>query len=148
KHRSRWVEDAFVFDEATGKQVAAPKSHRYVGTSVNRKTAMWLGIVIALLMSVVLGKVIYLQILNGGYYSELANKNRERAIPIKAERGIIYDRNDVPLTQNIPNFSLTLVPQDLPKGEANKEKREEIIARLATLTNRTQEDIRNTLNEY
>ena len=49
------------------------------------------------------------------------------------------------LTKNIPNFSLALVPQDLPR---NKTDREVIIKKLAELTKQEEVGIRDTLNEY
>lgn len=51
-----------------------------------------------------LGKLFYLQILNGINYRHLADKNRTRTVVIHAPRGIIFDRNGIPLVFNIPGF--------------------------------------------
>lgn len=63
----------------------------------------------------------YLQILNGKYNFSLAEGNRIRTKTIRAKRGIIYDGNKNQLTENIPNFEISIVPADLPKDENQKE---------------------------
>ncbi len=51
-----------------------------------------------------LSTLIKTQIFAGAYFHGLAMENRIAQIPIHAPRGIIYDRNDVPLTANLPGF--------------------------------------------
>src|SRR5690606_4336563 len=41
-------------------------------------------------------------------------ENRIRIEPIIATRGIMYDRNGVPLVQNVPNMTLQITSADLP----------------------------------
>lgn len=55
-----------------------------------------------------------LQVKQGGYYSQLAKGNRIRIKSTGAPRGIIYDRNDLILSKNIPAYSLTLTREDTP----------------------------------
>lgn len=50
--------------------------------------------------------LIRIQIFEGSYYRDLANGNRLREVVIHAPRGIIYDRNDIPLVVNLPAFRL------------------------------------------
>lgn len=45
---------------------------------------------------------------NGDEYRELAENNRLRAIPIRAARGVIFDRAGNVLAENIPGYSLLL----------------------------------------
>ncbi len=56
-------------------------------------------------------RLFYLQIFNGESYSKLSEQNRLRIIKIPAPRGIIYDRNGIPLVENIPSFSVYLSPE-------------------------------------
>ncbi|GBE04978.1 MAG TPA: penicillin-binding protein 2 [Nitrospirae bacterium] len=56
-----------------------------------------------------------LQIVKGGEYKRLAEQNRLRVIEIPAPRGVIYDRNDIPLVRNIPSFDISVVREDLPQ---------------------------------
>ncbi|MCL5421100.1 MAG: penicillin-binding protein 2 [Nitrospirae bacterium] len=60
-----------------------------------------------------------LQILQGNEYRKLSEENRLRIVKVAAPRGIIYDRNGIPLVKNTPYFSVSLNPQtfervDLP----------------------------------
>ena len=54
-----------------------------------------------------------LQILDYNKYKKLAGNNSLRSIEIKAPRGIIYDRNEVPLVDNIFNYNLEIMPIDI-----------------------------------
>ena len=52
----------------------------------------------------------FVQVVQGGYYRELAENNRLRKLPIHAPRGIIYDRAGRPLVENVPSYNLLLDP--------------------------------------
>lgn len=140
-----WTENSFVFDAAAGKQVAIPKSGRFVGNSVTQKTKKFLIIFVGGILAILLVRILYLQILQGHNFLASAEQNRQRIISVPSERGLLYDRNGVQLTKNIPKFSLTLVPQDLPRDIT---KREKIIRRLSELTGQGTKEIRATLEEY
>jgi len=53
-----------------------------------------------------------LQILEADYYTELAERNRIRAIPIIAPRGKMLDREGRVLVDNYPSFSVLLLRDD------------------------------------
>ncbi|MBU4331562.1 penicillin-binding protein 2 [Patescibacteria group bacterium] len=74
-------------------------------------------IIVMLALSVLVLRVFYLQIIEGNYYRTVAEGNRIRIKPIKAVRGIIYDRQGKILVRNVPNFSLFFIPGDLPREE-------------------------------
>lgn len=50
----------------------------------------------------------FVQIVRGSYYSEQAENNRLRKLPIKAPRGLIFDREGRLLVENIPSYNLLL----------------------------------------
>lgn len=54
----------------------------------------------------------YLQIIKGDYYRELSEHNRIRVVNIRPPRGTFYDRNGIPLAENIPNSVITFTPED------------------------------------
>ena len=54
-----------------------------------------------------------LQILEYNRYKKLAGNNSLRSIEIKAPRGIIYDRNLIPLVDNIYNYNFEIMPIDI-----------------------------------
>ncbi|MBI2034980.1 MAG: hypothetical protein HYT11_04575 [Candidatus Levybacteria bacterium] len=49
-------------------------------------------------------RLFFLQVVQGSYYRELSDSNRIRTKIVHAPRGIINDRNGVPLVFNIPGF--------------------------------------------
>ncbi|HVB36533.1 MAG TPA: penicillin-binding protein 2 [Candidatus Acidoferrales bacterium] len=53
-----------------------------------------------------------LQIIQSGHYSDLAEKNRVRSIPIIAPRGQMLDRNGRVIVDNYPSFSILLLRDD------------------------------------
>lgn len=57
-----------------------------------------------------------LQVVDGRYYQQRAENNRLRLVSIPAPRGVIYDRNNVLLVRNIPSFTVSIVPADLPRN--------------------------------
>jgi len=54
-----------------------------------------------------------LQVLQGKEYKKISMGNMLRIIKIPAPRGIIYDRNGVPLVKNSPYFYASLMPENL-----------------------------------
>lgn len=50
----------------------------------------------------------FVQVVQGGYYRELAENNRLRKVPVKAPRGLIYDREGRLLVGNVPSYELYL----------------------------------------
>lgn len=62
------------------------------------------------LFSILLLRLWQLQVLQGDDYRRLAEDNRLRIIKIPAPRGIIYDRNHIPLVKNSPYYSVSISP--------------------------------------
>ncbi|MBU2542915.1 penicillin-binding protein 2 [Patescibacteria group bacterium] len=145
KYNNSWVEDSVIFEKNKDKQVSTPMSSSYLGNSFCGKKTNWFLFFLLSFFIFLISYVFFLQIIHGANYRDLAENNRQRIIPIPAERGLIFDRNGTQLTQNIPNFSITLIPQDLPK---NNTEREKIISKLSLLTKQPEETIRKTLEEY
>ena len=71
-------------------------------------------IVVALLGLVLLGRLVYLQVVRHDYYVELSQVNRVRLEPIPASRGLIRDRHGVILADNAPAYQLELVREQVP----------------------------------
>ena len=56
-----------------------------------------------------------LQVLAGQKYVDQAQANSFRTLPVPAKRGLILDRNGVPLVTNTPSTAIQLWPSDLPR---------------------------------
>jgi penicillin-binding protein 2 len=79
---------------------------------------------------VLIGQLWYLQVLEGGRFLDASDKNRIRVRPIAAPRGILFDRHGMPLVDNRPTFTLSLIPRELPRDD---ETREAVLGRVASL---------------
>ena len=75
---------------------------------------------------VVIGQLWYLQVLEGSRLGELADRNRIRVRPLAAQRGIVSDRNGVPLVNARPAFTVSVVPREL-------EDRQTVLGTLSVL---------------
>lgn len=67
------------------------------------------------------GRLFFLQIISGDNFRALSDSNRTRTTVIHAPRGIIFDRNNIPLVYNMPGFREVLngKAQFLNHEEAN-----------------------------
>lgn len=145
KNSMKWIEDTFLINESKGKQVAVPQTKKYIGISFLEKRAFMLLLVFLVLFASLIIRVVYIQIIHGEDYLSYSNHNSRRVLPIQSERGLIFDSKGKQLTKNIPNFSLALVPQDLPK---DKDKKEYIVNQLAVITNQDAQNIGDVIEKY
>jgi penicillin-binding protein 2 len=81
-------------------------------------------------LMVIVCQLWYLQVLEGGRFQEASDKNRIRIRPIAAPRGILFDRHGVPLVDNRPAFTLSLIPREMDR---DPDKRDAALGRLAAL---------------
>ncbi|KAF0184521.1 MAG: penicillin-binding protein 2 [Nitrospirae bacterium] len=80
---------------------------------MNLRVVQVSALLIGLVFSVLLFRMFQLQVFDSDRYKRLAEENRFRIVKIPAPRGIIYDRNGIPLVENIPNFSISIVPENV-----------------------------------
>jgi len=80
-----------------------------------KRRAIAILIGITFLSILLLGRLIYLQVLQHKLYTTLARQNQLGLVPIEPNRGLIYDRNGVLLAENKPIFNLVITP-DLVKN--------------------------------
>lgn len=87
---------------------------------------------IALLFCVLIGRLIWLQIVKHDQLSNQAEENRVSIVPIVPNRGLILDRNGVVLATNYSAYTLELTPSKLEDVEATIEE----LAKLVEITPR------------
>lgn len=58
-----------------------------------------------------------MQVVEGKFYQQKAENNRIRVLSLPPVRGVIYDRKGQPLVSNVPSFSISIVPADLPQDQ-------------------------------
>jgi penicillin-binding protein 2 len=83
-----------------------------------RQRVFGLTIVVLTALLAIVGQLWYLQVLEGDRMQALSDKNRMRVRPIAAPRGILFDRNGLPLVDNRPAFTLSLIPREIDQREA------------------------------
>ncbi|SRR5579883_115276 len=66
-----------------------------------------------LLIFCLIGRLAYLQLAKNDLYTTLSKKNWLDLVPVEPTRGLIFDRNGVVLAENIPIFSLDVVPDKI-----------------------------------
>lgn len=77
--------------------------------------------VLAFLLLAVLGaRIYYLQIVRGDYFSDRAESQRVRFIPIPAPRGAILDRNGKLLVDSRPTYNIVLSNEPLKQVNTNE----------------------------
>ncbi|HGM5578483.1 TPA: penicillin-binding protein 2 [Pseudomonas putida] len=74
-------------------------------------------VAIMLLVSVLIVRLYYLQIIQYDYHSTLSENNRVHVQPIPPTRGLIFDRNGVIVADNRPSFSLTMTRERAGKWQ-------------------------------
>lgn len=74
---------------------------------INGREKLFLFVIILIFITILL-RLWQLQIINSDKYKKLVEQNRIRIVKIPAPRGIIYDRNGIPLVENISSFSLSV----------------------------------------
>src|SRR3989449_2391016 len=89
-----------------------------------------MSIAVSVAVLVIVCQLWYMQVLEGGRFQEASDTNRIRIRPIAAPRGILFDRNGLPLVDNRPAFTLSLIPREL---ERDLDKRDATLGGLAGL---------------
>lgn len=97
--------------------------------------------IIVVAFAILLARLWYLQIYHGKMFFKYSLENRLRKDVVRAPRGMIFSRNNVLLTHNVPRFDAIITPQYL-EGD------EETIAYLSKILEMTPESIAKTLKKY
>lgn len=87
-------------------------------TSLFRARAILAGTLAALLLLVLVSRLVYLQVIRHDHFTTLSQNNRVNIQPLPPTRGLIYDRNGVVLAENLPTFSLEIIPERVTDMEA------------------------------
>lgn len=145
KYKHTWVEENFPQYDNGGREVNVAETKTYISASLSVKKIFILLAVCILGTIIIFGRVFYLQALRGDYYKNLAENNRVRIKPIAAERGLIYDREGNQLIDNIPSFSLSIVPQDLPQKQ---EEKNAVIEQISKISGIDKTEIEKLIKKY
>ncbi|MFO8156508.1 MAG: penicillin-binding protein 2 [Pseudomonadota bacterium] len=99
----------------------------------NRRTLI-AGMLVMLLLLGLLGRLFFLQVTGHEHFATLSQANRVNIAPISPTRGLIYDRNGVLLAENVPTYSLEVIPEQVKDLDGT-------LARLDDLLELTDEEV-------
>src|SRR4030042_4356019 len=78
----------------------------------------YLNIAMVVAFALIFGRLWHLQIIKGDDFRNLSENNRIRIQDISSPRGILYDREGIPLVDSFPAFDVSLYREDLRNPEA------------------------------
>jgi len=90
----------------------AIKNHVHEIRLISRRSIAVLVIMI-ILIALLITRLAYLQLSSHDLYITLSKKNWLDLIPLEPTRGLIYDRNGVLLSENLPVYSLDAIPSKI-----------------------------------
>ena len=105
---------------------ATLKDHFREGRIFNSRALLAFAVVF-LVTSVLIGRMVYLQVLQYDTYVTQSDQNRISVEPIAPTRGLIIDRNGVLLADNQPTYSVSILKERTPDIDATIEKIAQII---------------------
>ena len=73
--------------------------------------AVGAALIVGLLTLLLVGRLVHLQIFKHQHFTTLSENNRVKIVPIAPTRGLIFDRRGEILAQNLPAYSLEVVPE-------------------------------------
>jgi penicillin-binding protein 2 len=114
-------------------QRIAIKDHAREVSTFTQRIATAMGFIL-LFLAVLIGRLAYLQIYSHEHYITLSDNNRVSIVPELPTRGLIFDRNGRLLADNLPAFTLVIVPERVDDLDG-------VISELNTLINITEKDI-------
>jgi len=89
---------------------------------------VWFAVVLIFIcLGLLIGRLVYLQVYQHQVYTTLSDENQLGLIPVDPNRGLIYDRNGVLLAENIPVYSLDVVPDRVTNFQKTLEEVRKII---------------------
>jgi penicillin-binding protein 2 len=93
--------DFILLDKSNRRQKKYEEKHRST-------RGLFLIISSFIVFLILISRLFQLQILDGSYYRYLSDNNRTKTVIVHAPRGIIFDRNNIPLVFNVPGFRKTV----------------------------------------
>jgi len=123
KKNNQEINPEEIFLDAKVKhQAQSPLSEAKVEVPFLYEKFLWFFVGAFIFIIILFGRTAYLSFWRGRDLKLKSQHNSQRLINVPALRGIIYDKNNNPLVENVPSFGVSLLPQDLPKDEIVREK--------------------------
>lgn len=137
-------QEIFLDSLAQKKEEELGISEKKFETPLSRNILKGFLIFTVILNLLLLLRTFQLQIIEGKNFTLLSERNKFTIHQIKAERGVIYDKQGKQLVWNKPSFDLVLNKNDLPKEEKEKI---EILKKVANIIQKDIEDLKKEIEE-
>ncbi len=98
---------------------------------------------VVLAFALLIGRFVFLQVLQHDYYTTRAEDNRISLVPIPPDRGVIIDRNGLVLARNYSAFTLEITPSKVE----NLDQTIEALAELIEIQTKDKRRFRKLLEE-
>ena len=95
--------------------------------TVFRNRMMFAGVAILAAFGVLVGRLVWLQVVQRDYYHTLAEQNRISVIPVVPNRGLILDRNGEVLAANYSAYTLEITPSKVANVERSIDELSSVI---------------------
>jgi len=109
-----------------------------------RRRAFGAYCIVALVVGVLMLGFFRIQVLGGTSWELRAASNRIRTLPVPAPRGTIYDRNGRIVADNVPGYSITIVPGPADSVRATLER----MSRHVELSEQRMDQLMGTLRAF
>lgn len=87
-------------------------------TQLFEQRAVIAAVIMVIAMGMVISRLVWLQVVKYEYFADLSQGNRIRIEPIPPNRGLILDRNGLPLATNAPSYQLELTKEQVEDIDA------------------------------
>ena len=114
-------------------------------TSKNKKRVALTFGVILLLMSALMVRMAWIQIVMGEEYTEKAITQQTSDIPLSAKRGDIYDRNGKEMATSVNGYSVWIWPKRLASSNQG-DKYDEAVMKIAAILDMNSEQLKRKID--
>ena len=112
--------------------------------SLFKRRALFTFCCVIALLSVLFANLYHLQVRSFKDYETRSNDNRIRVVPVAPSRGLIYDRNGQLLAENLPFYSLVVIPEKVTNIQASLDE----LATVISLTDEERADFTEALKYH
>jgi penicillin-binding protein 2 len=105
----------------------------------------WL--VVVVFIGILIGRLFYLEVVQVEHFTTLSKNNWLKIVPIPPSRGLIFDRNGVPLAENEVSYSLEIFPEQAENPDQERLTKSERVENLNKLLQKLQEYLKLTDKE-
>jgi penicillin-binding protein 2 len=102
------------------------KDHLFESRLITNRAILLL-VLGGILLTILLFRLLYLQVVSHEHFTTLSEDNRVKLQPLPPNRGLIFDRNGILLAENLPSYRLEITPEQVDDMSTTLSALEDII---------------------